>query len=184
MDNSETPNRDVKIPLSYQKAEIIYKLTFFFARTYLGKDDPIATQMLLTARSAMLHIAKANAAAATSVEMELKLTNLAKTKLAKLRTDYKDFLSARQLPIWEKDSKAVTDFRQKSKDPSLSLAWYVEAAKGHSPEAAANMCISLLYQADCLLLWQLRAREKEFLRRGRTMGRMFASRQNFPRPQK
>jgi len=170
------PQLDVKLPLTYQKAEVIYKLTFFFARTYLEKDDPVAIQMLLAARGAMLNIAKANAAAATSADVEIQLTNLARARLIKLRADYKDFLNSRQLQTWEKDSKEATDFRQQSKDTSLGSAWYLGVAKESSLETQANMCLCLLYQLDCLLQWQLRAREKEFLIRGISKERVFAVR--------
>jgi len=170
------PRRDVKIPLTYQKAEVIYKLTFFFARTYLEKDDSAIHQMLLTARSAMLYIAKANAAAATSAEMEIQLTQLAKARLIKLRMEYRDYLSTRQMQIWEKDSDEAIEFRQKSKDSSLASTWYVGVAKESPPETVANMCLCLLHQADCLLQWQLTSLEKNFLERNRLKEQILVAR--------
>jgi len=171
------PRGDFKTLLTYQKAEIIYDLTFHFAHTHLGKGDRTVDQMIQAARSGKQNIAEASAAAVTSAETEIKLTNVAKASLTELRLDYEDFLRVRQLRIWEKDSKEATYLRNKSRDAALTSAWYVGVAKERPPETVANMCLCLLYQADYLLQRQLAALEENFLAQGGFKERMFAARQ-------
>jgi len=187
MDGFLKPRGDFKTLLTYQKAEIIYDLTFFFAHAYLGKGDRTVDQMIQAARSGKQNIAEASAAAATSAETEIKLTNVAKASLIELRLDYEDFLRVRQLRVWEKDSKEATYLRKKSQDTSLTSAWYVGIAKERPPETIANMCLCLLHQADYLLQRQLAMLERQFLEQGGFKERMFAariqSRQNSQRSQ-
>ena len=170
------PRGDFKNLLTYKKAEIIYDLTFHFAHTHLAKGDRTIDQMIQAVRSGKQNIAEANAAAATSAETEIKLTNVAKASLVELLVDYEDFLRTRQFRIWEKDSTEAAYLRDKSRDESLTPEWYVEIAKTRPAETVANMCLCLLHQADYLLQRQLSALEKSFLANGGFKERMYAAR--------
>lgn len=91
--------------LSFQKAEVIYDLTFRFCHKFLEKGDRTVDQMVQAARSGKKNILEGNKAAVTSTETELKLTNVARASLEELLDDYRDYLRARGLAIWAKDSK-------------------------------------------------------------------------------
>jgi hypothetical protein len=49
------------------------------------------------------NIAKGSVVSGTSKNMEMKLTNVARTSLEELRRDYEDFLRQRGLPLWPRD---------------------------------------------------------------------------------
>jgi len=170
------PRGDYKNLLTYQKAEIIFDLTYYFANKYFEKKDRTIDQMVQAARSGKQNIVEGNAAAATSAEMEIKLTSIAKGSLLELRADYEDYLRARQLRIWEKDSREAVYLRKQSRNTTLASAWYVEIAKERSAETVANMCLCLLHQADYLLQRQMKSLEEKFLKQGGFKEKMFAAR--------
>ena len=170
------PRGDFKTLLTYQKAEILYDLTLFFTQTFLERGDRTRDQMLQAARSGKQNIAEGSAAANTSAETEIKLTNVAKGSLIELRTDYEDYLRTRGHKIWEKDSAEAQAVRQKSRDSSVTSAWYLEIAKTRPPEVTANICLCLLHQTDYLLQRQLTALEDKFLAEGGFKERMYAAR--------
>src|SRR5687768_9010246 len=91
--------------LSFQKAEIVYDITFRFAHKFLSKGDRTVDQMIQSARSGKKNILEGSKAALTSKETEIKLTNVARASLEELLDDYKDYLRARDLRIWDKDCK-------------------------------------------------------------------------------
>src|SRR5450755_3811037 len=91
--------------LAYQKAEVIYDLTFRFCQRFLAKGDRTIDQMVQAARSGKQNIAEGSKASGTSKETELKLTNVARASLEELLIDYGDFLRVRDHAIWAKDSK-------------------------------------------------------------------------------
>src|SRR4051812_7383547 len=91
------PHGGYRALLSYQKAEVIYDLTFRFCQRFLAKGDRTADQMLQAARSGKQNIAEGSKAARTSKETEIKLTNVARASLEELLADYRDFLRVRDL---------------------------------------------------------------------------------------
>ena len=88
--------------LSFRKAEIVYDITFRFCHKFLSKGDRTVDQMIQAARSGKKNILEGSKASLTSKEMEIKLTNVARASLEELLDDYRDYLRARDLPIWEK----------------------------------------------------------------------------------
>ena len=99
------PRGNYQTLLSFQKAEIVYDLTFRFAHKFLAKGDRTVDQMIQSARSGKKSILEGSKAALTSKETEIKLTNVARASLEELLDEYKDYLRARDLKIWNKDSK-------------------------------------------------------------------------------
>src|SRR5476649_849639 len=98
--------------LSYQKAEVVYDLTYRFCRRFLAKGDRTIDQMVQAARSGKQNILEGSKASGTSKEMEIKLTNVARASLEELLADYRDFLRVRDFPIWAKDSKEALYVRK------------------------------------------------------------------------
>src|SRR5437763_14383905 len=71
------PRGDYQTLLSFQKAEVIYDITFRFAHRFLSKGDRTIDQMVQAARSGKKNILEGSKAALTSKETEIKLTNVA-----------------------------------------------------------------------------------------------------------
>ena len=66
---------------TFQKAECIYDVTFYFAHKYLASNDRTVDQMVQAARSGKQNLAEGNIDGITSREMELKLTNVNRASL-------------------------------------------------------------------------------------------------------
>src|ERR1700730_4276798 len=84
--------------LSYQKAEVVYDLTYRFCQRFLNRGDRTIDQMVQAARSGKQNIVEGSKASGTSKEMEIKLFDIARASLEELLRDYCDFLRARDLP--------------------------------------------------------------------------------------
>src|SRR5215467_4561706 len=76
--------------LSFQKAEVVYDLTFRFCHKFLSKGDRTIDQMVQAARSGKKNILEGSKAALTSKQTELKLTNVARASLEELLDDYRE----------------------------------------------------------------------------------------------
>ena len=96
------PRRDYRRLLSFQKAEVVYDLTFQFAHRFLSKGDRTIDQMIQAARSGKKNILEGSKAGLTSKETEIRLTNVARASLEELLDDYQDYLRVRRHPEWEK----------------------------------------------------------------------------------
>src|SRR5215213_2391708 len=86
------PHGNYRKLLSYQKAEVVYDITFRFCRRFLSRGDRTIDQMVQAARSGKQNIAEGCTAGLTSKESEIKLTNVARASLEELLIDYQDFL--------------------------------------------------------------------------------------------
>lgn len=83
--------------LSYQKADAIFQLTYFFCHKYLAKGDRTIDQMVQAARSGKQNIIEGCAASATSAATEIKLVNVAKASLKELLEDFEDYLKTHNM---------------------------------------------------------------------------------------
>ncbi len=81
------PRGDYQTLLSYQKAEVVYDLSFRFAHKYLAKGDRTVDQMIQSARSGKQNILEGSKAAQTSKETEIRLTNVGRASLEELLAD-------------------------------------------------------------------------------------------------
>jgi four helix bundle protein len=86
------PGGNYRKLFTYQKAEAIYDITFYFCEKYLRRGDRTIDQMVQAARSGKQNIAEGSAASSTSKEMEIKLINVAKASSQELLLDYEDYL--------------------------------------------------------------------------------------------
>ena len=62
----------------FQKSNVLYQLTFEFTGRYLYKGDRTIDQMVQAARSGKQNIVEGSSDGVTSMEMELKLLNVAR----------------------------------------------------------------------------------------------------------
>jgi four helix bundle suffix protein len=106
------PHGGYEALLSYQRAEVVYDATVAFCAAFFDKRDRTVDQMIQAARSGKQNIVEGSLASATSKEMEIKLTNVARASLEELLKDYQDFLRTRQKPIWDKRSKEALYVRR------------------------------------------------------------------------
>jgi len=166
------PRGDYKTLLSYQKAEVVYDLTFRFAHKFLAKGDRTIDQMIQSARSGKQNILEGSKAAQTSKETEIKLTNVARASLEELLGDYRDFLRLRDLNTWDKDSKEAQYVRNLGRRTRQTYELYREFVETRPPEVIANIAICLIHQTNYLLDQQLRRLEQDFVKQGGLRERM------------
>lgn len=175
------PRGDYQALLSFQKAEVVYDLTFNFAHKHLARGDRTIDQMIQAARSGKKNILEGSKAGRTSKEMELKLTGVARSSLEELLDDYRDYLRARGLPIWEKDSKEALYVRKLGRQNPQTFEVYREFFETRPPEVVANIAICLIHQTNYLLDQQLLHLEREFMEQGGLKERMSQARREFRR---
>ncbi len=172
------PRGDYQTLLSYQKAEVVYDLTFRFAHKHLEKGDRTIDQMIQSARSCKQNILEGSKAGLTSKETEIKLTSVARASLEELLADYRDYLRVRDHAIWDKDSKEATFVRELGKKTPQTFDLYREFLETRAPEVVANITICLIHQTNYLIDQQLRSLEKTFLTTGGLRERMTRARLN------
>lgn len=157
--------------LSYQKAEVVYEMTYYFCQTYLQRGDRTVDQMVQAARSGKQNIIEGCAASATSAKTEIKLVNVAKASLQELLEDYLDYLHTRGHEEWKEGSpewEAMRKIGREHNDPE----YFLTLCATRPSETIANMAIILIRQADYLLYRQLERLEKDFIENGGFSERM------------
>ena len=166
------PRGDYRTLISFQKAEIVYDITFRFAHKFPSKGDRTVDQMIQSARSGQKNILEGSKAALTSTETELKLTNVARASLEELLDDYRDYLRARDLTIWDKDSKEAQFVRKLGRNAPQTYEDYREFVETRPPEVVANIALCLIHQTNYLIDQQLRRLEQDFVKKGGLRERM------------
>ena len=166
------PRGDYRTLLSFAKAEVIYDITFRFAHKFLSRSDRTIDQMIQSARSGKKNILEGSKAALTSKETEIKLTNVGRASLEELLDDYRDYLRARDLAIWEKDSREAQYVRRLGYRKPQIYELYREFVETRPPAVVANIAICLIHQANYLIDRQLIRLERDFLAQGGLRERM------------
>jgi four helix bundle suffix protein len=164
---------------TFQIARLVYDGTAIFCERFIDKRSRTHDQMVQAARSGTQNIAEGSLASATSKEMEIKLTNVARASLGELLLDYEDFLRQRRLPLWDKNSPQALAVRQayRSSDKSdRSDSSDPHGWRTASAETLANTLICLINQASALLRNQIRRLEQDFLEHGGLRERMTRAR--------
>lgn len=164
--------------LSFQKARIVYDGTVWFCNHFLNKRDRTFDQMVQAARSGKQNIVEGSLASATSKEMEIKLTNVARASLEELLEDYRDFLRVRGLDEWTREHPFTARLRQLNRQPDANYETFRKGIENPNPEIAANVMIGLTKLTSYLLDRQIRQLEKAFLKEGGLRERMTRARLN------
>lgn len=163
--------------LSYQKALIVFDGTVFFVKKWLPKyGDRTVDQMVQAARSGKQNIVEGSMASATSKEMEIKLTNVAKASFEELREDYEDFLRGRGLKEWPEDHRFGKRLRELNRKRDAVYADFQKGIESDDPAISANVMLGLAKVTCFLLKRQVEALEKAFLKEGGLRERMTAAR--------
>lgn len=163
--------------LSYRKAVIVFDATFYLVKRWVRIGSRTRDQMEQAARSGKQNIVEGSLAAATSTEMEIRLTNVARASLGELLEDFRDFLRLRGLPIWEPDDRRAVQIRRLAR-PGRSPTYetYRGLIEGDDPEVMGNAMVCLIHQTCFLLDRQVRQQEQAFLERGGVRERMTQAR--------
>lgn len=156
---------------TFQKAEAIFDITWYFCHKYLSLGDRTIDQMVQAARSGKQNIAEGSAASVTSKETEIKLINVAKASLQELLNDYEDYLRTRGHRQWEDGSVELKKMRELGRKHN-DTAFFMPLVKIRPPETIANMAICLIKQNDYLLFKQLQTLGEDFLKNGGMRERM------------
>ena len=170
------PRGDYQTLHSFQKAEVVYDLTFHFAHKYLARSDRTVDQMIQAARSGKKNLLEGSKAAVTSMETEIKLTNVARASLEELLDDYRDYLRVRDHQEWDKGSREALYVRRLGRKVPQTYELYREFVETRPPETIANIAICLVHQANYLIDRQLLRLEKDFLENGGLRERMTRAR--------
>ena len=174
--NELIPNTgNYKKLLTYQKANVIYQITYYFCHKFLIRGDRTVDQMIQAARSGKQNIVEGCSAASTSSKTEIKLINVAKASLKELLEDYEDFLRTRGKPQWEKGSVEYEAMRRLGREHN-DAPYFMTLIETRPPETVANMAIILINQADYLLFRQLEKLSNDFINNGGFSERMAAVR--------
>ena len=167
---------DYRNLLSFQKAEVVYDITFRFAHKFLSRGDRTVDQMIQSARSGKKNILEGSKAAMTSKETEIKLTNVARASLEELLDDYLDYLRARDLPLWNKDDPKALFVRDLGKQSPQTFELYRKYVEEKPAKVVANIAICLLHQTNYLIDRQMLRLEADFLKDGGLRERMTRAR--------
>lgn len=178
------PRGDYQTLLSYQKAEVVYDITFRFAHKYLSRGDRTIDQMVQSARSGKQNILEGSKAGTTSKETEIKLTNVGRASLEELLADFRDYLRVRDFRLWEKDSKEAMYVRKLGRKTPQTFEVYREIYESRTADVIANIAICLIHQTNYLLDQQLKTLEKEFLEQGGLRERMTTARLDYRNQQR
>ena len=168
---------DYKKLISYQKADIIFQITYFFCSHFIKPGDRTRDQMVQAARSGKQNIVEGCAASLTSAKTEIKLIAVAKASLLELLEDYEDFLKVNPAPQWQPGSVEF-EYMKKLGAEHNDAQFFMSLVETRPAATIANMCIILIKQADYLLFKQLKSLEKSFLEHGGFTERMYRLRSN------
>ncbi len=163
----------------YQKTVVLYQLTYVFTRRFLpGYGDRTVDQMVQAARSGKQNIVEGSADGVTSMEMELKLLNVARSSIQELQEDYEDYLTAHHLTRWTQGHPRF--------DPMMRYCRTHNFTSDYEPyfvrwtdEEAANIAITLCRMVDRMLMTYQKKKENEFVTEGGIRERMTAARLGF-----
>jgi four helix bundle suffix protein len=173
------PRGDYRTLLGFQKAEVVYDISFRFAHKFLSRGDRTIDPMIQSARSGKKNILQGSKAAPASTEAELRLTNVARASLEELLDDYLDFLRVRDLQVWDKNSKEALFVRKLGRKTPQTYEYYREYVETRPPEVVANIALWLIHQANYLIDRQLLRLEQDFVKNGGLRERMMRIRLDY-----
>ena len=167
----------------YQKSQVLYQLTFEFTKRFLHRGDRTIDQMVQAARSGKQNIVEGSADGVTSMEMEIKLMNVARSSIQELREDYEDYLTARNLPIWTSTHPRFEQMLKYCREHN-QLGDYQSFFQRWGDEEMANIAISLCHFVDKMMDSYQKKLEKDFITEGGIKERMTAARLGYRTNQK
>ena len=163
----------------YQKTEVIYVMTYHFAKRFLdSKGDRTVDQMIQAARSGKQNIVEGLADGMTSTEMQLKLLNVARSSLKELRADYEDYLHTRELLFWDAKHHRYEDMLTFCRKHN-KVSDYEPYLKQWNDEEICNIALTLLHMTDRMMKTYISGLDQQFVTQGGIKERMYAARTGY-----
>ncbi|MBO5580454.1 MAG: four helix bundle suffix domain-containing protein [Prevotella sp.] len=160
----------------YQKTVVLYQMTYVFTRRFLpAYGDRTVDQMVQAARSGKQNIIEGSADGVTSMEMELKLLNVARASIQELLEDYEDYLPTHHLVRWTKGHHRFNGMLEYCKEHN-HVGDYAPFFEQWTDEEAANIAITLCKMVDKMMMTYQKKKEEEFVTEGGIRERMTAAR--------
>ena len=167
----------------YQKSEVLYALTYHFAKRFLpSKGDRTVDQMVQAARSGKQNIIEGLADGMTSTEMQLKLLNVARSSLKELRADYEDYLRTRRLTLWD-GTHPRYDVMLRFCRQHNQVTDYEPFFDRWNDEELSNIALTLLHITDKMMKTYLSGLDQQFVTQGGIKERMYAARTGYRKGQ-
>lgn len=168
----------------YQKTVVLYQMTYVFTKRFLPTyGDRTVDQMIQAARSGKQNIVEGSADGVTSMEMELKLLNVARASIQELLEDYEDYIISHKLVKWGKEHPRFDGMLAFCRGHNL-LCEYEPFFNKWTNEEMSNIGISLCRMVDKMLMTYQKKKESEFIKEGGIKERMVAARLNYRNNQK
>lgn len=160
----------------YQKTVVLYQMTYFFTKKFLPTyGNRTVDQMVQAARSGKQNIVEGSADGVTSMELELKLLNVARASIQELLEDYEDFIISHKLVKWTKRHPRFSGMLMFCRNHNL-LSDYEPYFDRWTSEEMCNIAISLCRMVDKMLMTYQKRKENEFIKEGGIKERMTAAR--------
>lgn len=159
----------------YQKAVVLYQLTFVFTKRFLTKGDRTIDQMVQAARSGKQNIVEGSADGVTSTEMELKLLNVARSSIKELKEDYEDYITSRHLQRWNPGHERYDGMLRFCRHNNR-LEQYQTYFERWTDEEMANIALTLCHMVDRMMTTYQKQLEETYVKEGGIKERMTAAR--------
>lgn len=168
----------------YQKTVVLYQMTYVFTKRFLPAfGDRTVDQMVQAARSGKQNIVEGSADGMTSMEMELKLLNVARASIQELLEDYQDYIKSRKLTQWAQGHPRFDAMLSYCRTHN-QLEDYEDFFERWNDEEMANIGITLCRMVDKMMVTYQKKKEDEFIKEGGLRERMTAARLGFRGNQK
>ena len=168
----------------YQKTVVLYQMTYVFTKRFLPAfGDRTVDQMVQAARSGKQNIVEGSADGVTSMEMELKLLNVARSSIQELLEDYQDYIKSHRLTQWDKKHPRFDAMLSYCRNHN-QLEDYEVFFERWGDEEMANTAITLCRMVDKMMMSYQKKKENEFIKEGGFRERMTAVRLGFRGNQK
>ena len=163
----------------YQKTVVLYQMTYVFTRRFLpAYGDRTVDQMVQAARSGKQNIVEGSADGVTSMELELKLLNVARSSIQELLEDYEDYIISHKLTKWTKEHPRFDRLLAFCRSHN-HLQDYEPFFERWTHEEMANTAITLCRMIDKMMMTYQKKKENEFVKEGGIRERMTAARLNY-----
>ena len=159
----------------YQKAIVLYQMTFVFTQRFLVRGDRTIDQMVQAARSGKQNIVEGSADGVTSTEMEIRLLNVARSSIKELKEDYEDYLVSRRLERWHSRHPRYDTMLRFCRQHNR-LEDYQPYFDKWSAEEICNIALTLCHMVDRMMTTYEKQLEETFITEGGIKERMTAAR--------
>ncbi|MBR1463767.1 MAG: four helix bundle suffix domain-containing protein [Prevotella sp.] len=160
----------------YQKTVVLFQLTYVFTRRFFpAYGDRTVDQMVQAARSGKQNIVEGSADGVTSMEMEMKLLNVARSSIQELLEDYEDYLPTHHLTKWTAGHTRYDNMLRYCRTHN-HIGDYEKFFEKWNDEELANIAITLCHMVDKMMMTYQKKKEEEFVTEGGIRERMTAAR--------